>query len=39
VATVQEIDDVIDPARTRHWITTAFRDAPRRERRMAIDTW
>jgi acetyl-CoA carboxylase carboxyltransferase component len=38
-ATVYEIDDVIDPATTRHWITTALRDAPRRERRIPLDTW
>jgi acetyl-CoA carboxylase carboxyltransferase component len=38
-ATVYEIDDVIDPAATRHWITTALRDAPRRERRIPLDTW
>jgi acetyl-CoA carboxylase carboxyltransferase component len=38
-ATVYEIDDVIDPADTRHWITTALRDVPRRERRIPLDTW
>jgi acetyl-CoA carboxylase carboxyltransferase component len=38
-ATVYEIDDVIDPADTRRWIVTALRDAPRRERRMPLDTW
>ncbi|GAB2837065.1 hypothetical protein GCM10027176_46840 [Actinoallomurus bryophytorum] len=38
-ATVYEIDDVIDPAATRHWITTALRDAPRGERRIPLDTW
>jgi acetyl-CoA carboxylase carboxyltransferase component len=38
-ATVYEIDDVIDPAATRHWIRTALRDAPRRERRIPLDTW
>jgi len=38
-ATVYEIDDVIDPAATRHWISTALRDAPRRERRIPLDTW
>jgi acetyl-CoA carboxylase carboxyltransferase component len=39
VATVHEIDDVIDPADTRHWIVTALRDVPRRERRIPLDTW
>ncbi|GAA3224279.1 hypothetical protein GCM10010468_51190 [Actinocorallia longicatena] len=35
-----ELDDVIDPADTRHWITTTLRDAPPREpRRRFIDTW
>ena len=38
-ATVYEIDDVIDPAATRQWIRTALRDAPRRERRIPLDTW
>jgi acetyl-CoA carboxylase carboxyltransferase component len=38
-ATVYEIDDVIDPAATRHWIRTALKDAPRRERRTPLDTW
>jgi acetyl-CoA carboxylase carboxyltransferase component len=38
-ATVHEIDDVIDPADTRRWITMAVRDAPRGERRMPIDPW
>ncbi len=38
-ATVYEIDDVIDPAETRRWITMALRDAPRGERRIPIDTW
>jgi acetyl-CoA carboxylase carboxyltransferase component len=38
-ATVHEIDDVIDPADTRHWIVTALRDVPRRERRIPLDTW
>jgi acetyl-CoA carboxylase carboxyltransferase component len=38
-ATVYEIDDVIDPAATRHWIATALRDAPRGERRIPLDTW
>ncbi|MGH3375736.1 MAG: acyl-CoA carboxylase subunit beta, partial [Actinoallomurus sp.] len=38
-ATVYEIDDVIDPAETRHWIRTALRDAPRGERRIPLDTW
>jgi acetyl-CoA carboxylase carboxyltransferase component len=39
-----EIDDVIDPAATRHWITSLFDavpDAPRRKgkKRPYIDTW
>jgi acetyl-CoA carboxylase carboxyltransferase component len=38
-ATVYEIDDVIDPAATRHWIRTALRGAPRGEPRIPIDTW
>lgn len=38
-ATVYEIDDVIDPAETRRWIGTALRSAPRRERRIPLDTW
>jgi acetyl-CoA carboxylase carboxyltransferase component len=38
-ATVYEIDDVIDPAATRDWITTALRDVPRGERRIPLDTW
>ncbi|RAY11735.1 biotin carboxylase [Actinomadura craniellae] len=40
VATVFEIDDVIDPADTRRWITMAFRDLPvPPERRGFVDTW
>jgi acetyl-CoA carboxylase carboxyltransferase component len=38
-ASVYEIDDVIDPAGTRRWITTACAGAPRRERRIPLDTW
>ncbi len=38
-ATVYEIDDVIDPADTRRWVTTAVRDTPLGERRMPLDTW
>ncbi|HEV3357685.1 MAG TPA: carboxyl transferase domain-containing protein [Pseudonocardiaceae bacterium] len=41
-ASVFEIDDVIDPADTRQWITTAFADLPPRapgKRRPNIDTW
>ena len=39
-ATVYELDDVIDPADTRRWITTALRDAPEpAERSRFIDTW
>ena len=43
-ATYFEIDEVIDPADTRHWILTALRSAPPRERdnrkkRPNIDTW
>jgi acetyl-CoA carboxylase carboxyltransferase component len=43
VATVFEIDDVIDPAATRQWITSAFPPAPvgPRERKVRphVDTW
>ncbi|MFG2247587.1 carboxyl transferase domain-containing protein [Spirillospora sp. NPDC048823] len=39
-ATVFELDDVIDPAGTRRWITTAFGSAPPlADRRRWIDTW
>jgi len=39
-ATVFEIDDVIDPADTRRWITAALRDVPLEPARRAfIDTW
>ncbi|XRQ14912.1 carboxyl transferase domain-containing protein [Actinomadura welshii] len=39
-ATVFELDDVIDPAATRRWITTAFASAPPPgDRRRWIDTW
>ena len=39
-----EIDDVIDPAESRRWITTALRSAPRAparngKKRPSIDTW
>ncbi|MFM8564089.1 MAG: carboxyl transferase domain-containing protein [Acidimicrobiia bacterium] len=37
-----EIDDVIDPAETRRWITAILDSAPpvdRRERRRVVDTW
>jgi acetyl/propionyl-CoA carboxylase alpha subunit len=30
---------VVAPAGTRQWITTAFREVPRQERRMPLDTW
>ena len=42
VAAQFEIDDVIDPADTRRWITTALLSAPiaaDRPRRPNIDTW
>ena len=44
VATHFEIDDVIDPADTRRWITTAFAAAPRPpervgKKRPCVDTW
>ena len=49
VATHFEIDDVIDPATTRHWITTLLDAAPEthrsvidpssRPRRPNVDTW
>ncbi len=43
-ATAFEIDEVIDPANTRHWIMTAFRSAPpptprTTKKRPMIDTW
>jgi len=43
-ATYFEIDDVIDPADSRTWITTALRSAPpppagRRKKRPCVDTW
>jgi acetyl/propionyl-CoA carboxylase alpha subunit/acetyl-CoA carboxylase carboxyltransferase component len=42
-ATYFEIDDVIDPAASRAWITTALRAAPARRRRQKkrpfVDTW
>jgi acetyl-CoA carboxylase carboxyltransferase component len=42
-ATYFEIDDVIDPADSRVWITTALRAAParrrRRKKRPFVDTW
>ncbi|MFM7126081.1 MAG: acyl-CoA carboxylase subunit beta, partial [Actinomycetota bacterium] len=43
VATHFEIDDVIDPAETRRWISAILESAPRRERRGKkrpfVDTW
>jgi acetyl-CoA carboxylase carboxyltransferase component len=44
VATHFEIDDVIDPAETRRWITTAFAAAPAPparpgKKRPCVDTW
>ncbi|HJQ83186.1 MAG TPA: carboxyl transferase domain-containing protein, partial [Candidatus Binatia bacterium] len=43
-ATYFEIDDVIDPADSRRWITTALRSVPpaprrRRKKRPCVDTW
>jgi len=43
-ATYFEVDEVIDPAQSRHWITTALLGAERRpaharKRRPNIDTW
>src|SRR5438477_9158829 len=43
-ATYFEIDDVIDPAESRPWITTALRSAPPRparsgKKRPCVDTW
>ena len=43
-ATYFEIDDVIDPADSRTWITTALRSTPpppvrRRKKRPCVDTW
>jgi acetyl-CoA carboxylase carboxyltransferase component len=43
IASVYEIDDVIDPAESRRWISTLLRAAPPRDgstpRRGFIDTW
>ncbi len=44
VASVFEIDDVIDPAETRHWIIQGLKSVPnpeplRRGRRPFLDTW
>jgi acetyl-CoA carboxylase carboxyltransferase component len=44
VASYFEIDDVIDPADTRHWLTTLLKSAPAPQpgdpkRRAHIDTW
>ncbi|MBI1815370.1 MAG: carbamoyl-phosphate synthase large subunit [Deltaproteobacteria bacterium] len=44
MATHFEIDDVIDPAESRRWVTNALRSAPARERwtrkkRPCVDTW
>jgi len=39
-ASAFELDDVIDPADTRRWIRSSFKDLPpRRGRRSFIDTW
>lgn len=42
-ASLFELDDVIDPADTRQWITTALADAPvppeSGKRRPHVDTW
>jgi acetyl-CoA carboxylase carboxyltransferase component len=43
-ATYFELDDVIDPADSRRWITTALRSVPaprrrRRKKRPQVDTW
>ncbi len=43
MASYFEIDDVIDPAETRRWISTGFRSAPpppaRTGRKRTVDTW
>jgi acetyl-CoA carboxylase carboxyltransferase component len=43
IASVYEIDDVIDPADSRRWISTLLRAAPppepEQKRRTFIDTW
>jgi acetyl-CoA carboxylase carboxyltransferase component len=43
IASVYEIDDVIDPADSRRWISTLLRAAPPADpannRRTFIDTW
>lgn len=41
-ASLFELDDVIDPAETRHWLTTILTDRPNRQARPPrpfIDTW
>jgi acetyl-CoA carboxylase carboxyltransferase component len=38
-ATVYELDDVIDPAETRRWVTMALGSPLRGERRLSTDTW
>ena len=44
IASVMEIDQVIDPAQTRHWIMAGLRSMPKSEprshrKRPCIDTW
>jgi acetyl/propionyl-CoA carboxylase alpha subunit/acetyl-CoA carboxylase carboxyltransferase component len=44
IASVLEIDEVIDPAETRHWIMSGLRSVPKPEartvkKRACIDTW
>ncbi len=44
IASVLEIDEVIDPAETRHWIMAGLRSVPKPEprqhrKRPCIDAW
>ena len=44
IASVLEIDQVIDPVDTRHWITSGLRSAPQAphrsgRKRPCVDTW
>ena len=44
IASVLEIDEVIDPAETRHWIMSGLRSVPKPEaratkKRPCIDAW
>jgi len=42
IASALEIDAVIDPAETRHWVSRGLASAPRQQgggRRPFVDTW